>query len=130
MEQTKEVEKGDYNDESQRLTTKPYMMIFGFSLLVSIFGGFLLVWWLHKYHSKNKQLWMVPFSLIFFLTPLIIWFFLFISHLFISKSDEKLEDASMSQLTLIHPKRWCLAYMLFLCMLLEIAQIIELEYCL
>lgn len=105
MEQAKEVENGDYNDGSHRLTTKLYMVIFVFSLLISMFGGSLLVWWLHKYHSTNRQLWMVPFSLIFFLTPLIIWFSLFISHLCISKSDEKLEDASMSQLTLIHPKR-------------------------
>lgn len=103
MEQTKEVENGDYN-ESKRIITKQYMMILVFSLLISMLGGSLLGWWHHKYHSTNRQLWMVPFGLIFFLTPLIIWFSLFISHLFISKSDEELEDASnMSHLIQIHP---------------------------
>jgi len=110
MEQTKEVENGDYN-ESKRIITKQYMMILVLSLLISMLGGSLLVWWHHKYHSTNRQLWMVPFGLIFFLTPLIICFSLFISHLFISKSDEELEDASnMSQLiqideSICHPKR-------------------------
>jgi H+/Cl- antiporter ClcA len=105
MKPIKEVENGDYN-ESQRKITKTYLMILVLCLLISLFGGSLLGWWLHKYHSTNKQLWMVPFSLILFLTPLIIWFSLFISQLCISKSYEELEDASnMSQLIQIHPKR-------------------------
>lgn len=117
MEPTKEVENGDFN-ERQKIT-KPFVMILVFSLLISIGGGSLLGWWLHKYHSTNRNLWMVPFGLVFFLTPLTIWFTLFISHLCISMSEE--EDASrMSQLIKIHsmdespchPKSWSLVYKL------------------
>ncbi|TKY64133.1 hypothetical protein E2542_SST14023 [Spatholobus suberectus] len=85
------VENGDYDyKENQGITTKPYyLVIFILSLLVSIVGGSLLGWWLHKYHPKNRQLWMVPFGLILLLTPVIVWFSLIISDLCISKNEEE-----------------------------------------
>ncbi|KAJ6710260.1 hypothetical protein OIU74_011194 [Salix koriyanagi] len=43
------------------------------SILVSMAGGLLLLWWGYEHHPTNTQLWMVPFGLILFLTPLIAW---------------------------------------------------------
>ncbi|CAL0318021.1 unnamed protein product [Lupinus luteus] len=81
----KEVENGEYTEKSR--IKKLYLMILVLSVLITIAGGSLLGWWLYKYHPTNKQLWMVPFSLILFLTPLIVWFSLFISDLCISKNE-------------------------------------------
>lgn len=44
------------------------------SFLVSLAGGMLLAWWQYEYHPDNRQLWMVPFGLILFTTPAIVWF--------------------------------------------------------
>ncbi|KAJ6404416.1 hypothetical protein OIU84_012576 [Salix udensis] len=43
------------------------------SIPVSMAGGLLLLWWGYEHHPTNTQLWMVPFGLILFLTPLIAW---------------------------------------------------------
>ncbi|KAL4354176.1 hypothetical protein GQ457_06G019340 [Hibiscus cannabinus] len=51
------------------------------SFLVSLGGGLLLGWWEYEYHPENRQLWMVPFGLILFSTPLIIWFAIFVSDI-------------------------------------------------
>ncbi|KAE9619855.1 putative ATP-synthase-associated protein [Lupinus albus] len=58
---------------NRRCMTKPCLVIFFLSLLLSIAGFFMLGWWLYKYHPTNSQLWMVPFGFILFLTPLIVW---------------------------------------------------------
>ncbi|MED6223271.1 hypothetical protein PIB30_072401 [Stylosanthes scabra] len=101
--ESKEMENnnGDYHykERQQRMViTKAYMVILLLlSLLISIFGGTMLGWWLHKYHPSNKHLWMVPFSLILFLTPAFVWFSIFISDFCISKnSDEQKEEEGMS----------------------------------
>ncbi|GMI73669.1 hypothetical protein HRI_001036200 [Hibiscus trionum] len=49
------------------------------SCLVSLSGGLMLGWWMYEYHPTNSQLWMVPFGLILFVTPLLIWFAVFVS---------------------------------------------------
>ncbi|GMI66739.1 hypothetical protein HRI_000343200 [Hibiscus trionum] len=51
------------------------------SFLVSLAGGLLLGWWEYEYHPENRQLWMVPFGLILFSTPVIIWFAIFVSDI-------------------------------------------------
>ncbi|KAL3536659.1 hypothetical protein ACH5RR_000025 [Cinchona calisaya] len=55
------------------------------SFSVSILGGLMLACWDLKYHRSNAQLWMVPFSLILFITPVLVWFSVFISDLFSPK---------------------------------------------
>nr|KYP59127.1 hypothetical protein KK1_014556 [Cajanus cajan] len=90
MERPKEVENGEYDyKENQGITKPSYMMMFISSLLISIVGGSLLGWWLYKYHPTNRQLWMVPFGLILFLTPVIVWLSLIISDLCISTNKEE-----------------------------------------
>ncbi|RDY01147.1 hypothetical protein CR513_15566, partial [Mucuna pruriens] len=91
----KGVENGDYGyyKENQGITKPYYVMIFISSLLLSITGGSMLGWWLHKYHPKNRQLWMVPFGLILLFTPVIVWFSLIISDLCIPKNED--EDVYM-----------------------------------
>ncbi|KAK7275422.1 hypothetical protein RIF29_16538 [Crotalaria pallida] len=98
------VENGEYKESSK--ITKPYLMILVLCLLISIIGGSLLGWWIYKYHPTNNQLWMVPFGLILFLTPLIVWFSLFISDfcIIISKMEEEEGDDAfkVNLLTLIY----------------------------
>ncbi|MBA0548723.1 hypothetical protein Golob_019805, partial [Gossypium lobatum] len=50
------------------------------SFLVSLSGALMLGWWGYEYHPTNSQLWLVPFGLILFVTPLIIWFAIFVSY--------------------------------------------------
>ncbi|MED6147765.1 hypothetical protein PIB30_117773 [Stylosanthes scabra] len=111
--ESKEMENdGDYYKErhKQRMViTKAYMVILLLlSLLISILGGSMLGWWLHKYHPSNKHLWMVPFSLILFLTPPFVWFSIFISDFCISKNnnnddEQKEEEEGMNDHHQIHP---------------------------
>ncbi|KAI9093889.1 hypothetical protein K1719_026887 [Acacia pycnantha] len=80
---------------------------------IHVAGGSVLVWWNVKYRSENSELWMVPFGLILFLTPMVIWFSLIVSDLCVSssKEDEKFIPGSNR---LVHPiddsvwdpKRW------------------------
>ncbi|KAK6777296.1 hypothetical protein RDI58_024013 [Solanum bulbocastanum] len=35
-------------------------------------GGVILTWWSSKFHTSNRQLWMVPLGLILVVTPIII----------------------------------------------------------
>ncbi|ESR57992.1 hypothetical protein CICLE_v10022962mg [Citrus x clementina] len=51
------------------------------SFLVSMTGGLILGFWEYEYHPTYGQLWMVPLGLILFLTPVIVWFAVFISEL-------------------------------------------------
>ncbi|KAG5044517.1 hypothetical protein JHK87_008432 [Glycine soja] len=67
--------EGGYNKKSSRwIATKSSSCLFILfsSLLISIAGGSMLGFWLHKYHPSNTQLWMVPFGFLLFLTPLFI----------------------------------------------------------
>lgn len=41
-------------------------------LFVSMGGGVILAWWSSKFHTSNRQLWMVPLGLILLVTPIII----------------------------------------------------------
>ncbi|KAK8565654.1 hypothetical protein V6N12_059209 [Hibiscus sabdariffa] len=66
--------------EGPRKIVKTYAACL-WSFLVSLGGGLLLGWWEYEYHPENRQLWMVPFGLILFSTPLIIWFAIFVSDI-------------------------------------------------
>jgi len=77
------------NKEKEGMTKSHYLMIFISSLLISITGGSLLGWWLHKYHPTNAQLWMVPFALILLFTPAIVSLSVIMSGPSIHKNDEE-----------------------------------------
>lgn len=64
------------------------------SILVSVAGGLLLGWWEYQYHPTYSQLWMVPFGLILFSTPVIVWFSVVISHVCNSKDGDNLTRVS------------------------------------
>ncbi|KAF5733273.1 hypothetical protein HS088_TW17G00815 [Tripterygium wilfordii] len=49
--------------------------------MVSITGGVILGWWEYEYHPTNSHQWMVPFGLILFVTPLLVWFAVFTSEI-------------------------------------------------
>ncbi|MBA0715042.1 hypothetical protein Golax_013972, partial [Gossypium laxum] len=70
------------------------------SFLVSLGGGLLLAWWEYQYHPTNRQLWMVPFGLILFFTPLIVWFAIFVSDIFSLTPDVTQPAASIH-----HPEK-------------------------
>ncbi|XVE77328.1 hypothetical protein DITRI_Ditri13aG0053700 [Diplodiscus trichospermus] len=67
---------------------------FLWSFLVSLTGGLLLAWWEYEYHPTNSQLWMVPFGLILFATPLVIWLAIFVSDICSLTEDVKPPDGS------------------------------------
>lgn len=58
------------------------------SFLVSITGGLMLCWWEYEHHPTNSQLWMVPFGLILFVTPVIAWFAVLVSETTGDNSEE------------------------------------------
>lgn len=66
--------------------------------LVSIAGGVVLGWWEIVFRPSNSQLWMVPFGLVVLLTPVVIFFTVFISDLCNSSDDasQKLEKQSVA----------------------------------
>ncbi|KAB2056506.1 hypothetical protein ERO13_A11G100000v2 [Gossypium hirsutum] len=70
------------------------------SFLVSLGGGLLLAWWEYQYHPTNRQLWMVPFGLILFFTPLIVWFAIFVSDILSLTPDVSQPAASIH-----HPEK-------------------------
>jgi len=92
--------EGDENGGSNksRWLTKPscWCVLF-MSLLVSIAGGLVLGWWLHKYHPSNTQLWMVPFGFLLFLTPLIICLALVLPDLCVATARIDQEQPSTTQ---------------------------------
>ncbi|RDX73833.1 hypothetical protein CR513_46499, partial [Mucuna pruriens] len=49
-------EMGWKEGEKSRWIRKAFILLW--SSLISIAGGLVLGWWLHKYHPSNKQLWM------------------------------------------------------------------------
>ncbi|KAM0946742.1 putative ATP-synthase-associated protein [Dioscorea sansibarensis] len=71
-----EQDKAPVAKDSEKKTAVFAMMCL---LMTSITGGGLLVWWAVVFHPYNKQLWMVPFSLIVLGTPIIVWLVLFAS---------------------------------------------------
>ncbi|KAL5792159.1 hypothetical protein ACOSP7_000753 [Xanthoceras sorbifolium] len=77
--------------ESQE-TAKTCMVACLWSFLVSITGGLTLGFWEYQYHPTNRQLWMVPFSLILLVTPVVVWFAVFVSDIF----NNKIEDVSIA----------------------------------
>ncbi|KAK2419432.1 hypothetical protein QL285_041529 [Trifolium repens] len=74
------------NKKSKWITKLPYLLILFTSLFISIVGGCVLGWWLHKYHPTNSQLWMVPFGFVLFLTPIIVLLSILVPDPCISKS--------------------------------------------
>ncbi|CAK8544959.1 unnamed protein product [Lathyrus sativus] len=87
MERNEREENGDYK-KSKWITKLPYLVILFTSLLISIVGGCVLGWWLHKYHPSNEQLWMVPFGFVLFITPIIVLLSLIVSDPCFSKQVE------------------------------------------
>lgn len=73
--------------EQEGSVVKTRAACFG-SILVSVAGGILLGWWEYQYHPSYRQLWMVPFGLILFATPVIVWFSLVVSHVCNSKDGD------------------------------------------
>ncbi|KAE7999305.1 hypothetical protein FH972_003750 [Carpinus fangiana] len=75
-------EVGDHDHkENQEIRLKTCIVYNSWSLMVSMIGGLTLGWWEYEYHSTNSQLWMVPFGLILLLTPLLVWFSVFVSDI-------------------------------------------------
>ncbi|KAF8379797.1 hypothetical protein HHK36_029246 [Tetracentron sinense] len=52
------------------------------SFFSSIVGVSVLVWWEIIYHASNTQQWMVPLGLVLFCTPVIAWFSVFVSEIY------------------------------------------------
>ncbi|KAH7519430.1 hypothetical protein FEM48_Zijuj08G0035200 [Ziziphus jujuba var. spinosa] len=79
---TKEGINGDHRASSEE-TQKILMVFVGWcgSFLVSLTGGLILAWWVYEFHPANRQLWMVPFGLVLFVTPLIVWLSVLISEI-------------------------------------------------
>ncbi|XP_020085047.1 uncharacterized protein LOC109707917 [Ananas comosus] len=48
-------------------------------LLLGLGGAALLVWWALAFHRSNRQLWMVPVSLVLLGTPVVTWLSVFTS---------------------------------------------------
>ncbi|KAK9758111.1 hypothetical protein RND81_01G207900 [Saponaria officinalis] len=61
------------------------------SFLVSIIGGAILVFWQIKFHPTNSYLWMVPFGLVMFTTPIFIWIISISSDLCCHNDDEHVD---------------------------------------
>jgi FtsH-binding integral membrane protein len=81
----------EQEEEEIRLKT---CIAYSWSLMVSMIGGLALGWWEYKYHSTNSQLWLVPFGLILLLTPLVVWFSIFVSDICSSEVADGLPRAS------------------------------------
>lgn len=45
-------------------------------------------WWEYEYHRTNSQLWMVPFGLVLLITPLFVWFSIFVSDWCSTKGED------------------------------------------
>ncbi|KAL3572177.1 hypothetical protein D5086_026081 [Populus alba] len=71
-------EKYEAIQECSQKKVKAYIICV-WSFLVSMAGGLLLLWWDFEYHPTNRQLWMVPFGLILFVTPVIACFAVVVS---------------------------------------------------
>lgn len=79
----KERSVSNNNNESYREPKKIVQICLAWlgSFLVSMAGGLVLACWISKYHPTNKQLWMVPFGLVMFTTPILVWFVLVCSDI-------------------------------------------------
>ncbi|KAG7994799.1 hypothetical protein I3843_01G076600 [Carya illinoinensis] len=77
MGSLKEERDGSFRDEQERVPKK--RIVYLWSLMVLVMGGLTLGWWEYEYHPTNSQLWMVPFGLILLVTPLFVWFSIFVS---------------------------------------------------
>lgn len=77
----------------KKLKTQTLIALILSSILVSILGGIVLVYWIIKYHPKNRELWMVPVGLLLFTTPPLVWF-ISIAADFFCPTDQQLGGAS------------------------------------
>lgn len=96
-----EQDKAPVAKDSEKKTAVFAMMCL---LTISIAGGGLLGWWAVAFHPYNKQLWMVPFSLIILGTPVIVWLVLFASdsrrsleHLQVSSPPAAVPDVDVER---------------------------------
>ncbi|CAK7348646.1 unnamed protein product [Dovyalis caffra] len=87
MGTSKEDQKYEANQEYSEKIVKTYIICL-WSFLVSLAGALLLLWWDYEHHPTNSQLWMVPFGLILFVTPVIAWFAAVVSETCNYKVDE------------------------------------------
>ena len=81
----KEGRDESHKEQKERVKT---CIVYSWSFMVSMIGGLAFTWWEFEYHPTNTQLWMVPFSLILLVTPLFVWFSIFVSDLCSSKMDD------------------------------------------
>ncbi|KAL9257181.1 hypothetical protein AKJ16_DCAP21322 [Drosera capensis] len=87
MGATMGAEERDGGGESGRLSRSKKCIACFVSFFVSLIGGLLLIYWEMVYHPKNSQLWMVPFGLILFATPVIVAFNVIASDLLGSSKE-------------------------------------------
>jgi hypothetical protein len=80
-------EKYEAIQECSEKKVKAYIICV-WSFLVSMAGGLLLLWWDYEYHPTNSQLWLVPFGLILFVTPVIACFAVVVSEACNYKVDD------------------------------------------
>lgn len=56
--------------------------------VTSMMGGLVFGWWEFQFHSTNRQLWMVPFGLVFMIAPIFVMMSVLISS-FCTSMDHK-----------------------------------------
>jgi len=76
-------------------TLRPCMAFLA-SFCISMVGGLVLTWWEWKHHPTNTELWMVPFGLILFATPLLVSLLLFVSEICNFKDGSSLDQSGSS----------------------------------
>ncbi|BFG22248.1 hypothetical protein Pyn_38284 [Prunus yedoensis var. nudiflora] len=91
MGSNKEEKDASYLEHERVVNTRKACF---WSILVSVAGGLMLGWWEYQYHPTNRQLWMVPFGLILFATPVIVCFSVMASDICNLKDDDHVKRVS------------------------------------
>ncbi|CAN7066828.1 hypothetical protein Bca4012_097389 [Brassica carinata] len=63
------MKKTDEKTWKEKKKSMSSMVFLIYSVIVVIFAGLFLTYWVYKYHPTNSNLWMVPVGLIFLVTP-------------------------------------------------------------
>lgn len=91
------IERNGVEEVPRRRKTQKLLVLLLSSTLVSMVGGVILVYWIINYHPHNRELWMVPFGLIMFTTPPLVWFISIFADFCCPKEDQ-LGVSELSQL--------------------------------
>uniref|UniRef100_A0A803KZT9 Uncharacterized protein n=1 Tax=Chenopodium quinoa TaxID=63459 RepID=A0A803KZT9_CHEQI len=89
------VERNGVEEVPRKRKIQKILALLLLATLVSMIGGVVLVYWVIKYHPKNRELWMVPFGLVLFTTPPLVWF-ISIAADFCCPKEEQLADLELS----------------------------------